>query len=40
MHGISGKSARAILDHLYDAVYAVAPDLSISYWNASAEATG
>ncbi len=38
MHGISGKSARAILDHLYDAVYAVAPDLSISYWNASAEA--
>ncbi len=38
MHGISGESARAILDHLYDAVYAVAPDLTISYWNSSAEA--
>jgi diguanylate cyclase (GGDEF)-like protein/PAS domain S-box-containing protein len=38
MPEITGASARAILDHLYDAVFAVAPDLTIDYWNAGAEA--
>lgn len=38
MRGITVESSQAILDHLYDAVYAVAPDFTIEYWNASAEA--
>jgi diguanylate cyclase (GGDEF)-like protein/PAS domain S-box-containing protein len=37
MRRMTGESSQAILDHLYDAVYAVAPDLTIEYWNASAE---